>query len=228
MAWTLFPDVPMTSLTHCILKSHVQATMPMQIPIWNLMTYALCFVVRHMTMDWFYVDHSVILKSDCKLVVFRQCNTLVMFCDDDPASPMYFYSWSSHSSLWSSLSTTIFTYGLPYDPCGPPCSIYCLSLVFPIACIVLPTDPCGLPYAIHYLLMVFPIILVLLPVQFIVYHWSSLCSTLFTCGPPCSIYCLLVIFPTAFTVLPADPCGLPYAIHYLFMVFPMALMVLPG
>ena len=153
----------MTSLTHRILKTRVQATMPMQTPIWNLMTYALCFVVCHMTVDWFNVDHFAISKLDCKLVVFWQCNMLVMFCDD-PASPMYFYSWSSHWSLWSSLSTTIFTYGLPYDPCGPPCSIYCLSVVFPIACMVLPADPCGLPYLIQYLLMVFPTILVVFPV----------------------------------------------------------------
>ena len=55
--------------------------------------------------------------------------------------------------------------GLPYDPCGPPCLIYCLSVVFPIACMVLlPTDSCGLPYAVYYLLMVFPVTLVVRPI----------------------------------------------------------------
>ena len=71
-------------------------------------------------------------------------------------------------SFWFSLSNILFACtlanGLPYDPCGPPCLIYCLSVVFPIACMVLPTDSCGLPYAVHYLLMVFPVALVVLPV----------------------------------------------------------------
>jgi hypothetical protein len=97
--------------------------------------------------------------------------------------PIHYLLLVSLWSLWSSLSNTLFIYGLPYDPYGPPSSIDYLSLVFPIQCMVLPTDPCSLPYPINYLVMVFPVTLVVLPVQLLLIsglpysmhgpsHWS--------------------------------------------------------
>ena len=89
----------------------------------------------------------------------------------------------------------LFTYGLPYDPCGPPYLIYCLSVVFPIGCMVLPTDscglpydPCGPPYLIYCVLVVSPIACKVLPIN--------------PCGLPYAAHYLLMVFPMIFVVLP--------------------------
>jgi len=79
--------------------------------------------------------------------------------------------------------------GLPYDPCGPPCSMYYIFVVFPIILVVF----------LYYLMVVFPIEDMVCPSDY--------------CGLPCPIYYLLMVFPIEHMVYPSDHCGLPYGPH---------------